>query len=254
MNKGQFLTTLRSSLGGLPKTQLDEVIADYEEYFRDGLASGRSEEEISKGLGDPAKIAKELLAEMHINAWQSKKSVANLGRVLLALTALGSLNLFLAIPMLVMMSLLTASYAASVGVLLVGVMAGASYLPGFNALVQFDHGDGQTMHIVKEKDGRKVEITQDGKHGMNIHVEGPDGTKDIHTPDDEDEDGDVTGGFHVDLKDLTGLSLSQARGATALGGIGGGALWLLVNLLVTRLLIRGFVKYARLNYSILRGE
>ncbi|MDR3439771.1 HAAS signaling domain-containing protein [Telmatospirillum sp.] len=260
MNKAKFINKVKSSLGDVPKDQLDEILADYEEYFSDGLASGRTEEEIAKGLGDPAKIAKELRAEIRIQQWQKKKSVGNLGRVVLGLAALGSLNLFLAIPMLLMMILLTASYGVSVLLILVGLAASASYLPGLGGLMQIDN-DKTPLHFVEEKNGRKIEITRESGHGMNIHIESSEGTKDIQTDDaddDDDEPGTVVdsnnGMMHMVLDDLHGFTLPQVRAVSAVGGLFGGAFWLLVNLWVTRIMIRGFVKYARLNYSILRGE
>ena len=249
MTKNQFLKILRSSLPGVSHEQVSEVVADYEEYFRDGLASGRSEAEIAEGLGDPAKIARELRCEMRIQAWHSKKSVGNLGRVILALLALGSLNLFLAIPMLLLMCILTVSYCLSIVLLLVGLAAMASYLPGLDPIVQFRHAGEGPIHMLHTKGPHKVEITGNNEKGIDIHVEDLSGSKDIHV-----EDAEESGGVHIDLEDLHSLSVAQARALTAIGGPISGALLLLVNLWVTRLLIRGFVKYARLNYSILRGE
>lgn len=267
MNKAGFIGALRSLLKDLPADQIQEICADYEEYFRDGEARGRSEEEIARGLGDPAKIAKELRAETRLQEWQKKKSFGNLGRVVVGLAALGSLNLFLAIPSLVVMLLLSVSYIASVSMIIVGLVAAASYLPGVNNAIHFeaDHDKGHSLHIINEKEGKKVEITRDGKSGTHIHVEDKNGTRDIVTTnDDDDGEDDEDGRPAVTLKAENdgvlllggGLGLPDeiARAVAAVCGLGGGILWLLVNLWITRLVVCGFIRYARLNYSILRGK
>ena len=56
MNKEQFLTQLKRALGGMPEAEKREVLYDYEEHFRMGLAEGKSEEQISQSLGNPRTI------------------------------------------------------------------------------------------------------------------------------------------------------------------------------------------------------
>ncbi|MBS7225611.1 MAG: DUF1700 domain-containing protein [Clostridiaceae bacterium] len=61
MNKQQFLSALRQALSGLPDAERDNVMQYYEDYFLD--AEGESEEEIIRGLGNPQKIADDILRE-----------------------------------------------------------------------------------------------------------------------------------------------------------------------------------------------
>lgn len=61
MNKQQFLSALRRALSGLPDAERDNVMQYYEDYFLD--AEGESEEEIIRGLGNPQKIADDILRE-----------------------------------------------------------------------------------------------------------------------------------------------------------------------------------------------
>ena len=61
MNKQQFLSALRRALSGLPDAECDNVMQYYEDYFLD--AEGESEEEIICGLGNPQKIADDILRE-----------------------------------------------------------------------------------------------------------------------------------------------------------------------------------------------
>ena len=52
MTKAEFLQVFERSLTGWPQVK-GEIIGDYEENVRMGLAAGKSEEEISAALGDP---------------------------------------------------------------------------------------------------------------------------------------------------------------------------------------------------------
>lgn len=310
MTKNQFIKTLRASLRGLPPAQMDDITADYEEYFRDGAANGRSEEQIADGLGDPTQIAKELLCEMRIQAWETKKSFGNLGRVLLAVVALGGLNLFLSIPMLLIMCLMTASYVVAASLILVGLAALLSYIPGLDFLVRFGPeldavktaanaartAEKEPNHIVIDKDGkhieinggnvtttdangRSVQITKDGSGHVEIHVQDPKKGKDIQISgknadddagDDDDDADDAASaadaaaagvenalsrsGIDVDLGFLNDMGLGLVRAVTAVGGLLSGGILLLINLWVTRLLVSWFLRYAKLNYSLIKGD
>ena len=61
MTKQEFFAALRRALSGLPLEERDNVLKYYEDYFLD--AEGESEEEIIHGLGDPQKIADDILRE-----------------------------------------------------------------------------------------------------------------------------------------------------------------------------------------------
>ena len=60
MTKQEFFAALRRALSGLPLEERDNVLKYYEDYFLD--AEGESEDEIIRGLGDPQKIADDILA------------------------------------------------------------------------------------------------------------------------------------------------------------------------------------------------
>lgn len=61
MNKKEFFAALRRALAALPDEERDNVIKYYEDYFLD--AEGESDEEIIRGLGDPQKIAEDILRD-----------------------------------------------------------------------------------------------------------------------------------------------------------------------------------------------
>ena len=57
MNRDDFLKQLRQSLYGLSEEEIQDIILDYEEHFQIALSKGKTEEEISKELGNPRDIA-----------------------------------------------------------------------------------------------------------------------------------------------------------------------------------------------------
>jgi uncharacterized membrane protein len=61
MNKQQYLDVLRRELSRLEPAAVNEILADFEEHFAGGLSHGKSEEEITAELGDPAEIARQYL-------------------------------------------------------------------------------------------------------------------------------------------------------------------------------------------------
>ena len=63
MNKQQFLFTLSQSLKPLGSAAIQDILADFDDHFRNGLDAGRSEDEIANELGNPAEIARQYLDE-----------------------------------------------------------------------------------------------------------------------------------------------------------------------------------------------
>lgn len=58
MNKKEYLFQLRRYLQGFPTDEVNDILSDYEEHFSIGVSKGKTEEEISKELGNPSDIAK----------------------------------------------------------------------------------------------------------------------------------------------------------------------------------------------------
>jgi uncharacterized membrane protein len=57
MNKNEFLRRLDMLLQSLPYDERRDIMYDYEEHFKSGLEDGKTEEEITRELGSPEKIA-----------------------------------------------------------------------------------------------------------------------------------------------------------------------------------------------------
>jgi uncharacterized membrane protein len=101
MNRAQFLSELRQGLSGVPADEIDEIVADYDQHFSDGMAAGRGEETIAAALGHPARLARELRAEAGLRRWEEKRSPGTLIGALIALVALVAVDLMFLLPVLV---------------------------------------------------------------------------------------------------------------------------------------------------------
>jgi len=78
MNRDTFLHTLAQALSSLSAAERDEILQDYASYFADAQADGQSETDVVTKLGDPVKLARELIAQRRLGAWESRRSPKNL--------------------------------------------------------------------------------------------------------------------------------------------------------------------------------
>ena len=72
-------------------TDINEILRDYESHFADGLADGRSKDEVAAALGDPSRLARELRAEVGFRRWEEKRNPGNFLGVVLALLGLATI-------------------------------------------------------------------------------------------------------------------------------------------------------------------
>ena len=93
MNKKDFISKLSLYLRGVPEEDRQDVISDFEEHFKEGLAEGRTEEEIADSLGDPKSLANQLKASILVNKAGKTTSAINITRAVLATLGLGFFNL-----------------------------------------------------------------------------------------------------------------------------------------------------------------
>jgi uncharacterized membrane protein len=134
VNSEAFLRNLRAGLSGLPPREVEEIIADYAAHFAEGRASGRSEADVAAGLGDPARLARELRAETGLRRFEVHHSFGNLVAAMLALAGLAAVDILFLMPLL----LVVAAVALGIGIGLVAVgMVGAHMI---FAAVFFAHG------------------------------------------------------------------------------------------------------------------
>lgn len=63
MKKIDFLNELYSYLSPLPKEERNEILEDFREHFREGMAVGKSEEQICQELGTPFECARQYVGD-----------------------------------------------------------------------------------------------------------------------------------------------------------------------------------------------
>jgi uncharacterized membrane protein len=95
MNKSQFLQELADALDHLPEEERKDILRDYQEYFELGIENGKTEMEITKSLGYPKQIAKELQTDQLVRNAEQNRSWRNLWKVLRSTIALSSVNVVL---------------------------------------------------------------------------------------------------------------------------------------------------------------
>lgn len=118
LNRREYLNKLRILLQNIPKDELEDILSDYEEHFHIGISKGKTEEEISKELGDPYDIANNYISS-NKNASHAKDTGGNLLLILL----LGFFNLVIVLtPYLTIVGLLLGLYGTGLGILFGGVL------------------------------------------------------------------------------------------------------------------------------------
>lgn len=95
MNEKQFLAELDRALKKIPREVRVDMLSDYREHFAIGKEEGKKEEEISRALGSPQKMAKELLATYHLEKAKSDTTTGNVLRAVWAGIGIGFFNLII---------------------------------------------------------------------------------------------------------------------------------------------------------------
>lgn len=138
MTKQLFMRKLEDALARLGPEERKEILSDFEEHFANGLASGKTEEEVARELGDPDALAAQYTEGLPEPKPPVKASGVAAGA--LASTALLLFNAMIAIPVIaslfavwvslwaVVVSLFAASLACFVAPFL-------AWLSPYNALI-----------------------------------------------------------------------------------------------------------------------
>ncbi|MCK9579082.1 MAG: DUF1700 domain-containing protein [Methanoregula sp.] len=103
-NESEYIRILKDRLGGtLPREELDDIVSDYSEHFRMGLANGRTDEELWRSLGSPDDVAREIKAMHLVKRAENMKSCGNIFHAVIATVGLGLFNLvFVLAPFLLL--------------------------------------------------------------------------------------------------------------------------------------------------------
>ena len=122
MNKKDFMYKLSLYLGGIPGEDRQDVINDFEEHFKEGLAEGRTEEEIAGSLGDPKSLANQFKASILVSEAEKTTSAVNIIRAVFATLGLGFLNLvFILGPFIAIVAVLISLFASAIAIIAAGI-------------------------------------------------------------------------------------------------------------------------------------
>ena len=271
MGKLEYLAALKRAMTGLPPEAQAKTLAFYEQRFVDGVAAGKTEQDIAGEQDDPTKIAMTLRANTHLQAFETKKNPANLVRMVVAFLGLAIFNLFMVVPAMVYAALLATVYACGLAIYLSGAFMASCGLSGVNEVKlngplrnifgagdAFEHDDELQTKVYVSKEGIQVysERKPDAKPSF---ASAPAGA------DDEDDGDDkrtvrvikraesvASQGITViiDTDDSSRAMLTLIGFASVLGGI----VLLLLSLVVTRYTFVGLKRYIQMNFSLLKGN
>nr|WP_263314404.1 DUF1700 domain-containing protein [Mammaliicoccus sp. Marseille-Q6498] len=140
MGKKEYLNTLNKYLKNISNVDREDILAEYETHFISGTEDGLSEEKISKELGNPKEIAKEINATLAIDRAESNNKVSNIWQAIISVMGLGILNFFvILIPIVVIISILFALITTTVSLLSSPIMLMVKgVLYGFDDLQSID--------------------------------------------------------------------------------------------------------------------
>ncbi|MBB5369899.1 MULTISPECIES: DUF1700 domain-containing protein [unclassified Janthinobacterium] len=254
-----YLDTLRQALAGLPPDLIAKTMAYYEQTFNEGLAAGRSQQEIADELGDPKKIAMTLRANTQRRAFEQKKTPVNLLRLLVSLIGLAIFNLFMVVPAAVYAALLATLYALGLSFYLAGIAITASGLSGANELVL----DGPLRHIIIQDDGdapRETRIVI-GDTGIRVY-KSPDSNEQSNGDDSGDpqsssrvmEKAEVLAGGGIRISTDMDRDARTTQTVIGMAIVVGGIILFLLSLVVTRYTLIGIRRYIAMNISLLKGH
>ena len=92
MNKQEFMRQLADGLKKLPKAEIGDILADFEEYFACAAKEGGSEQELCARLGDPKKLAKEYSVQKYIENANVNRSAKNMAKAFFSSAGLGIID------------------------------------------------------------------------------------------------------------------------------------------------------------------
>lgn len=155
MNRSEFIFRLKASLQGMPTSEVQDILSDYEEHFEIGISKGKSEEEITKELGDPGDIANSYRSSFNssysdtINNNQTTSSNDNTRKIIMTLL-LGFFNLIIVFgPYMAILGVLFGIYGIGLSFIVTGIallfglpFSFINYIPSPHILTSLSFGIG----------------------------------------------------------------------------------------------------------------
>jgi uncharacterized membrane protein len=128
MTRQAFMARLLEGLRGLPPAAQADILADYNNHFNEGAAAGRSEADVSAGLGDPGRLARELRAEAGLRRWEEERTASSGASAVFAVLGLGAIDILVLLPIL--MGVASVIFGLAVAVLAIFFAGGVLFAAG----------------------------------------------------------------------------------------------------------------------------
>ena len=96
MNRVEFMQILALELAQIPEQERKELLDDYQTHFELGIQEGKTEQQIAAELGDPEKIAEDVMSSVKM---KPKKKTEDVVRTVFVLVAVVFLNVNFVIPL-----------------------------------------------------------------------------------------------------------------------------------------------------------
>jgi uncharacterized membrane protein len=125
MNRERFLSELKRSLGKMQESEKRDILSDYEEHFRMGLAEGKTEEKIAYSLGNPRILGKSYAIDSLLEEPKAGGGVtaASVLRAVFASISLTFFNVIVVLgPFLGLVGVMIGLWAAAVALPLSGIV------------------------------------------------------------------------------------------------------------------------------------
>jgi uncharacterized membrane protein len=146
MTRAEFIAQLRHALAGMAPKEIDDIVADYGAHFDEGVAAGRSEQDVAAALGDPQRLARELRAEAGLRRWETQRTPTALIGAVVSLGGMLALDIFILLPVL---------FAVGILAFVLGVLLFAGSVAGLGLLLSgLLHWDG--MHALAHATARTL--------------------------------------------------------------------------------------------------
>lgn len=121
MKRNEFIKRLRAGLKGMPQSDVDDIVSDYEEHFAAGIAEGRNEEEVGDALGNPSRLARELRFEAGFRNWKSEGTPSSAWSAILAFMGLATIDILILLPIVLpVLGVMLGLFIATIGVFIAG--------------------------------------------------------------------------------------------------------------------------------------
>jgi uncharacterized membrane protein len=123
MNKKEYLDNLSKYLRGIPSEDEKDIISDFEEHFEMGIEEGRTEEDLSKSLGEPKALANQLRASIMVAQAEKETTAVNITRAVFASLGLGFFNLIFVLgPFIAVLGVLLTLFITGISIAAAGIV------------------------------------------------------------------------------------------------------------------------------------